>query len=228
MPPHASESLRDFLGPGAVPTALMAAVSAVGGLGIPVAVRLARVLAGAREDRRSPADGILVLGRSLGPGDVPTAVFRARLDHGLALLRAGLAPRIVVTGGLTSRAAISEAEAGRRYLLERGAPPDAVLCEDRSRHTLENLQNTRSLGGRSGWRRWIAVSDPLHLARVTTYARGVALEVVPSPATGCPPRPGTFAWWFRALREATLLHWYHLGAFYSRLTRSEHLLSRIR
>ena len=68
------------LGPGGASTFTLAFLSATLGLGIPVALRLRAVLDAASRDETGPADAVLVLGRSLS-GDLPTEVFRARLER---------------------------------------------------------------------------------------------------------------------------------------------------
>ena len=214
------------LGPGGLSSLTLALATALAGLGLPVAWRLPQVLRSASRDDRGPADAILVLGREL-VDDLPTAVFRARLEQGERLLARGEAPRLIVSGGLTGKAAKSEAAAGRDYLLARGVRAEAVLIEDRSRHTLENLFNVRATLRAHGWSRILLVSDPLHLARAGALARGLGLEILLSPAHEAPPARGSLAWLGRAGREAFLLHWYHVGMTYSRLLGSARLLERV-
>jgi uncharacterized SAM-binding protein YcdF (DUF218 family) len=226
MPRHVNETWKDYLGPGALTSFALAALVAIGGLGLPVFACLRRVLRTARADAAAPADAIVVLGRVL-EADRPSAVFAARLRHAADLLERGLAPRLIVTGGLTGSASKSEAEAGRELLLSWGVPAERIALEDRSRHTLENLYNVREALRREGASRLVLVSDPLHLERASTLARGLSLEVACSPAVAAPPRPGSPGWYVRALREAYLLHWYHVGVIYSRAIGSERLLSRV-
>ncbi|MEO7793441.1 MAG: YdcF family protein [Thermoanaerobaculia bacterium] len=214
------------MGPGGPTSITLAMLTAVCGLGLPVLYRLRTVLGQARLDERAPADLILILGRELRDNR-PTAVFRERLAHGARLRSEGWAQRILVSGGVTGDSRVSEAEAGREWLLEQGLPGDAVLVEDGSRHTLENLFNVRETLRREGWKRLILVSDPLHLARAATFARGLKLDVLLSPAVACPPARGSIGWAKRAAHEAFLLHWYHVGMIYSRAIRSESLLGRV-
>ncbi|HRC85127.1 MAG TPA: YdcF family protein, partial [Thermoanaerobaculia bacterium] len=215
MPRHESESWGQYLGPGAVSSWAIAMASSIFTLGLPVWFRLAQVVKTARVDEVEPADAILVLGRSL-KNDHPTEVFLERLRHGHGLWRQRIAPRVVVAGGLTGNARRTEAEAGKEVLLGLGMPEEAVICEDRSRHTLENLAHTREAMREAGWQKLVVVSDPLHLARVAAYARGFGLEAAFSPASKAPPRTGSAAWWLRAVKEAYLVHWYHSGVAYSR------------
>ena len=224
MSRHVNDRWSDYLGPGGVSSLLVAGLLEVLGLGLPVLLQLRRVIGFARRDEREHADVILVVGRALR-ANLPTSAFAARLEHGAALLRAGLAPRLIVAGGLTGDATRTEAEAGRDHLLGIGVPAEAILCEGRSRHTLENLANVRATLRLHGWRRLLVVSDPLHLARVAALARGLGIDFRCSPARDAMPR-GT-RYWLRALYEAHLLHWYHAGVAYSRLTRNERNLARV-
>ncbi|HEX4953671.1 MAG TPA: YdcF family protein [Thermoanaerobaculia bacterium] len=226
MARHVSQSWNSYFGSGTVTSMTLAFLVAFLGLGLPVLWRMRQVLVTARREDREAADAILILGRALDH-DRPTPVFLARLHHGFELHRSGLAPRLIVAGGLTGTATRTEAQAGREVLLELGAPAAAVLCEDESCHTLDNLRHMRAVVAERGWRRLLVVSDPLHLARAAAFARGFSLEVGLSGARQAPPRPGSLGWWRRALQEACLLHWYHVGVAYSRAIRSERLLSRV-
>lgn len=227
--PYAAPPRSTFwqkLGPGGLASFLLAAGGSLLLLGLPVGWRLRRILREAAGDPLEPADVILVLGRRL-QADRPTAVFEARLAHAADLWRRGLAPRILVAGGLTGRATHSEADAGRAWLLDHGLPAGSVRTEDQSQHTLENLFLVRQTLRNEGWHQVILVSDGLHLARAGALARGLGLEVRRSAAPGCPPAPGTLAWYRRAVVEAFFLHWYHTGLAYSRTIRSRRQLERV-
>lgn len=223
-PPRASFTQK--LGPGGAASLGLALATALGLLLVPVGFRLRRVVQGAGGDPLEPVDAILVLGRRL-EDDALTPVYEARLAHAAGLWRQGFAPRILVAGGTTGGATRSEAEAGRDWLVARGVPVEAILLEDRSQHTLENLFNVRAHLRAEGWHTLLLVSDPLHLARARATALGLGLEVRCSPAPGCPPASGSLAWWRRAVIEAFFLHWYHTGMAYSRLIRSERQLERV-
>ena len=227
--PYHAPSRASFLqklGPGGAASLGLAVLTVLGLAGVPWVVRFRQVLRGIHGDEPAPADVILVLGRRLEQ-DQPTRVFEARLAHAEALWRHRLAPRIFVAGGTTGNARRSEAEAGRDWLVARGVPEGALLLEERSQHTLENLFNVRQRMRAEGWRTLLLVSDPLHLARAKATARGLDLDVRCSPAREAPPAKGSIAWWKRAAQEAFLLHWYHTGMLYSRMIRSKSQLERV-
>lgn len=212
------------LGPGGAMSLLVALVGAA--LVVPVLWRLAQVIRTAREEDLAPADLILVLGRRL-EADRPTAVFEARLAHAADLWRRGLAPRVLVAGGLTGHATLTEGEAGRTWLRSQGLPEACLQVEGRSQHTLENLFFVREEMRVQGLRTALLVTDPLHEARARAMARGLGMDVRPAPARACPPRPGTLSWYRRASLEAFFLHWYLTGLRYSRLIRSRAQLARV-
>ncbi len=226
MAPFTAPARSSFwkkLGPGGLVSLVLAILSALLLGLLPVVGRLIQVLRAAKGDAPGTADLILVLGRRLEK-DALTPVFVARLAHGEALWRSGLAPRILVAGGLTGNATRSEAEAGRAWLLDRGVPETAVLIEDQSQHTLENLFFVRA---RFPGASLLLVSDPLHMARAQALAEGLGLSVRRAPATACPPANGSLGWWKRAAFEAFLLHWYRTGLLYSRIIGSKTQLERV-
>src|SRR5690349_21915464 len=77
-------------------------------------------------DQATTADAIAVLGAAQYNGR-PSPVFRARLDHAAALYQRGLAPVVLVTGGVGSGDTLNEANVGRDYLLRLGMPENAVI-----------------------------------------------------------------------------------------------------
>src|SRR5258705_6477305 len=85
-----------------------------------------RVANHAAHDEATGADAIVVLGAAQYNGR-PSPVFRARLDHAATLYQRGLAPTVLVTGGVGARDTINEADFGRTYLLRLRIPDNAVL-----------------------------------------------------------------------------------------------------
>jgi uncharacterized SAM-binding protein YcdF (DUF218 family) len=212
------------LGPGGLASLGLAFLGLL--LVVPVLWRLRQVLRATKGDEPEQADAVLVLGRRL-QRNAPTQVFEARLARACALWKEGFAPRIIVAGGTTGGAEISEAEAGLIWLKRAGLPESALLGEAQSQHTLENLFHVRAMMAAQGWSQILLVSDPLHLARAKAMAEGFGMRVKTIPATDCPPRRGSLGWCKRAAFEAFLLNWYLTGSIYSRLIRSEAQLARI-
>ncbi|MCU0634277.1 MAG: YdcF family protein [Gemmatimonadaceae bacterium] len=137
-----------------------------------------------RDDRRE-ADVIVVLGAAQYDGR-PSPVLKARLDHALALWDAGLAPRLLFTGGRREGDAWSEAQAGRRYAMRHGVAPEAIILETASRTTTASIQGASALLKPRGLTRVLLVSDPFHMLRLELLARANGLDPRVSPTTSSP------------------------------------------
>jgi uncharacterized SAM-binding protein YcdF (DUF218 family) len=173
----------------------------------------------------APPLPIVVLGMRLRDGAV-LPDFACRLERARALATDRPELPLLILGGHTDASGISEAEAGRDYLVARGLDRGRIHLEDRSRHTLENLQNARRLFGRLGWPAVTLVTSRSHLARAVTIARGLGLDVRPCAAEaqladGAAAR-------IALAREAFLVHWYWVGRRWSEWTGNRKSLARIR
>ena len=146
---------------------------------------LTMVLIVSQQDERPPVDAIVVLGAAQYNGR-PSPVLRARLDHALALYRDGVAPMVVVTGGIGRGDTISEAVVGQRYLAARGVPPDAVVAQSEGRTTRASMSAVTEWLRPRGRRRVILVSDPFHMFRLRLEARRTGLEAHTSPTESSP------------------------------------------
>jgi len=124
------------------------------------------------------APAAVVLGAGFR-GDGPSPVFAARLDYGLELLRTKRAGRLILTGGVREGVTRSEADVGRSYLLQRGADASALLMEQRSHNTLENLCYAAQIAREHALTPLIVISDAAHLPRALLLAEDIGLPLVP-------------------------------------------------
>ena len=148
-------------------------------------VALAMVLVVSQQDERRPVDAIIVLGAAQYNGR-PSPVLRARLDHALGLYRDGLAPVVVVTGGVGLGDTTSEALVGKRYLAAHGIPVTALIAQPQGRTTMASMTAVAQWLRRRGLRRVLLVSDPFHMFRLRLEARRTALEAYTSPTESSP------------------------------------------
>lgn len=132
-----------------------------------------------------PADAIIVLGAAQWDGR-PSPVLQARLDRGIELYRQGYAPLLVLTGGVGAGDCQSEAAVGRDYALTRGVPAGAILIEEQSRTTVQNLQQAGVLLTSREARSVLLVSDPFHMARACWMARDLGLQPHSAPTRASP------------------------------------------
>lgn len=135
-----------------------------------------------------PYDGILLLGgltrstRSpLAPGwqlDVTEAADRA--TTAAQAWHQGIAPRIVVAGGVWPATPPKPAEALliKQLLLQLGVPPDALVLETESTTTRENVKNVAQIMQANGWDGRLAlVTSASHMPRAFANAMRAGLTV---------------------------------------------------
>lgn len=127
------------------------------------------------------ADAAIVLGAAVRSDGSPSPVFEARLAHGVALVKRGDVRLLLLTGGTGEGTSISEAQSGRRWAEDRGLDRTAILVEEQSRTTKQNLHEAAALMRNRGLRSALLVSDPLHLPRATRMARSAGIKAEPSP-----------------------------------------------
>jgi uncharacterized SAM-binding protein YcdF (DUF218 family) len=146
---------------------------------------LIMVLVVSQQDQRRHVDAIVVLGAAQYNGR-PSPVFRARLDHALGLYREGLAPLVVVTGGVGRGDTMSEALVGERYLRTNGIPAGAVAAAGEGRTTKTSMTAVAAWLRPRHVSRVLLVSDPFHMFRLRLEARRTALEAFTSPTESSP------------------------------------------
>lgn len=144
-----------------------------------------RIWAQGQNDEERPADAIVVMGAAQYNG-IPSRVFAARLDHAVSLYLAGVAPRLVVTGGKAEGDRTTEAAAGRAFAIEHGVPEEDILVEDRSRTTLESIRAVADLLEANGARSALFVSDRPHMLRVLRMAADEGITAWGSPTRTSP------------------------------------------
>lgn len=131
-------------------------------------------------DEAVRADCIIVLGAGTD-GKRPNAVFRERLNHAADLYEKGYADRILLTGGYSPGNERSDAYIAGQYLLDLGIPEEALLLEEHSTITQENLEFAKEIMDSENLSTCILVSDPLHMKRSMMMAKDYEIEAFPSP-----------------------------------------------
>ncbi|WP_372495484.1 YdcF family protein [Actinokineospora globicatena] len=144
-----------------------------------------RVWQVARIDDRDKADVVVVLGAAQYAGK-PSKVLEARLRQSKALYEQGVAGYIVTGGGRRAGDRFTEAEAGRRWLVDRGVPEDRVIAVGEGNDTLGTLKAVAIKVKDRGWETAVIVSDPWHSLRSRTMAKDAGLDAWTSPTHSGP------------------------------------------
>lgn len=134
------------------------------------------------------SDAIVVLGAAQYDGR-PSPVLRDRLDHALALYRAGVAPRILLTGGKRAGDRFTEAYAGYRYLTGEGVPADDLLVVTDGSSTWDSLRASERVLRRHRADRVTLVSDGYHALRLRGIAGEIGIDAAVSSTAGSATLP---------------------------------------
>lgn len=122
------------------------------------------------------AQAVIVLGCQVR-GETPSTMLARRCDAALETLGEHPNAVCVVSGGQGNGEDISEAEAMRRYLKERGVPEERIVIEDKSTSTRENIRLSAELLRERGIDRAVIVTNDFHQYRADVYARRNGLNV---------------------------------------------------
>jgi vancomycin permeability regulator SanA len=151
---------------------------------------LSQVLFFGTTDYRRPADVVVVLGaKAYTSGRLSTSL-EDRVRTAADLYRAGLVPRVVMSGA-TGVEGIDETVAMRDRAIELGVPADAIVRDPSGADTGATVAGTVPLLQAMGATRVLAVSQFYHLPRVKAAYRAAGVDVQTVPATVSRPIPGT-------------------------------------
>ena len=125
-------------------------------------------------------DAIVLLGVELDGQDQPTQELLLRVQAAARAYDKGLADVIVASGGVLPGKRISEAAVMARLLEEAGVPGTAVMTEEQSQNTMENMRFTKRMLGGAKRKRVLVVTSDYHLRRAVLTARRAGLR-----AKGC-------------------------------------------
>lgn len=150
------------------------------------------------------SDVAIVLGAAVWNGR-PSPALRERLDVAFDLYQAGLVPAIICTGGFGAEER-SEAAVCAAYLQSRGVDPGALVIEDQSATTWQNLVNARALMRERQMESVVIVTHGFHLKRALLQARDLGMR-----ATGAPVQIRPLNLTYLTLREIAGITYYLLG-----------------
>ena len=157
------------------------------------------------------ADAGIVFGAAVWSGNQlgnrPSPALQGRINVGYHLLAAKVIPRLVVTGA-SAPGEQTEASVARQEMIKRGVDPSAIIMEEKSHSTFEQIQFIRAeLIKKQGWSRFIVISDQYHLARVLEMCKFNGITAIGTPSQISQP---FFDLLFYRMRESIALIAYWL------------------
>jgi uncharacterized SAM-binding protein YcdF (DUF218 family) len=129
-----------------------------------------------------PSDAIVVFAGGVGESGKAGGGAQERLQRAVELYKAGQAPNVVLSSGYVF--SFREAETMRALAIDQGIPPAAIVVEDRSINTYQNVTFVEKILHDRHWTSVLLVSSPYHMRRALLVWRKVAPEVrvIPTPA----------------------------------------------
>ena len=125
-------------------------------------------------------DFIIVHGAGLLNGERVTPLLKRRIDKAVQAFYQSKNPhiRLIASGGQGSDEKISEAQAIYNYLVENtDVPKEAILLEEKSTTTYENLLFSKELGEQFVENpRFLFVTNDYHVFRTSTYAKKIGIR----------------------------------------------------
>ena len=158
-------------------------------------------------DYRRPADAAVVFGARVHEDGAASTALRDRILTACDLYDEGLVRFLVLSGGKSSEAPVSEPACMKRIALARGVPASALILDEQGRDTRATIENLRAIASEHGLARFLMVSHDYHLLRIQLASRRAGLEVFTVPARETAPWPGKHR---AVLREGAAWLWYYL------------------
>ena len=130
---------------------------------------------------RTTADVIVIPGAAQLDG-TPGPVLQARLEEAVRLFRAGVAPLVITVGAGAPGDRTTEADSGRRWLINNGVPRSAVIALPEGRDTLTQTKSYIEEMRKRKLTNVIIATDAYHCQRAMTMANDFGAVATCSPA----------------------------------------------
>ncbi|QSZ27950.1 YdcF family protein [Aceticella autotrophica] len=140
-----------------------------------IAILTYQIISFGSTEKPKKSDAIIVLGCAVY-GNTPSPFFKERLEEALKLYKEGYGRYIIISGGKGPGESISEAEAGKRYLLEKNVPSKNILLDNKSFSTYENLLFSKEIMEKNSFKTAIIVSNKSHLKRASIITKRIGID----------------------------------------------------
>lgn len=115
---------------------------------------------------------ILVLGAGLSSDGNPSPMLKDRLDAGISLYKAGVAPKLLLSGD-HGKQYYDEVNAMKKYALDAGVPPDDLFLDYAGFSTYESMYRAKAI---FKVERMVIVTQRYHQFRALYTAKGFGIE----------------------------------------------------
>lgn len=123
-------------------------------------------------DSFEKADCILVLGCKVQPDGRLSHMLEDRLKRGVALYKAGVAPKLLMSGD-HGQAEYNEVQAMKQYAIDQGVPSEDIFMDHAGFSTYESMYRARDI---FQVKKVIIVTQEYHLYRALHVAKALGME----------------------------------------------------
>lgn len=164
--------------------------------GVAYVTTLSVLMYRAQENKPDDPNVIVVLGCKVN-GERPSRMLRRRLDAACDALNENADTLCIVSGGKGSNEKISEAQAMKTYLIDKGVDGDRIIMEDKSTSTYENIKFSLDILDDLGMNHDMTiVTDGFHQYRASLIAKAQGVKNVTAYSAYTEPRY-LFTYWVR-------------------------------
>jgi len=117
-------------------------------------------------------DAVLVLGAQVKPDKTPSKMLQERLDMGIALYKAGIADRIIMSGD-HAEDDYDEVNVMKDYAIEKGVPSECIFMDHAGLSTYESMYRAKEIFQAENV---IVVTQEYHLYRAVYDAEALGLK----------------------------------------------------
>jgi uncharacterized SAM-binding protein YcdF (DUF218 family) len=136
-------------------------------------------------DYGRPAQAIVVFGAQVNPGGVASKTLADRVFTAAQLYREGLAPMIIMSGGVEPNG-FDETLVMRDLAEQEGVPASAIVLDPHGVNTLATVNDTVAMFRLEGISRVLVVSHFYHLPRIKLAYAGAGYDVWTVPSRDTP------------------------------------------
>jgi uncharacterized SAM-binding protein YcdF (DUF218 family) len=136
-------------------------------------------------DYRRAADAIVVLGAKVNPGGVTSLSLGDRMATAVELYDEGLAPTLIVSGGLEP-SGYDETAVMRGWAIAHGVPEQDILLDPNGVNTDATVRDTAAMFAQEGISRVLVVSHFYHLPRIKLAYQKAGYDVATVPSRNSP------------------------------------------
>ncbi len=121
----------------------------------------------------SDVDCILILGAGVWENDTPSPMLHDRLEQGIALYKAGVSDRLLMSGD-HGRVDYDEVNVMKQYAIDQGIPSENIFMDHAGFSTYESMYRARDIFQA---KKMVVITQGYHMYRALYDGKGLGLDV---------------------------------------------------